>query len=359
MRHVLLVLALVATFPFAVQAQGHPNPAAAVDSLAQSLVDMGLTAGVGIAVLQGGEVIVSRGYGWADLENRVPATDSTVFRTGSLTKQFTAAAILKLAQEGRLSLNDDLNLHLPDFPTQGHRVTLRHLLNHTAGIRNYTALGQRWLSVQPLELSHEELVALFRDEPFDFAPGEGWSYSNSGYYLLGMVIEAVSGVAYDAYVESELFEPLGLRETRYCWELPLIPNRARGYAFSSQGLENARPLGMSQPGAAGAICSSVRDLLTWERALRAGEVVGPEDYLAMTAPDGPPVEGGPTYGFGLARSGDGPRARIGHSGGINGFAAELVHFPAADLTVAVLANTSGGAASRALLGVIEVFFPEL
>ncbi len=338
-------------------AQPHPDLTTAVDSVAHELVRTGVAAGLAVTVVRGGETLLSKGYGFADLENEVPATDSTVFRIGSVTKQMTAAAVMHLVEEGALSLDDELTDHLPDFPTQGHRVTLRHLLNHTSGIRNYTALGARWFAVQPLELSHDELVALFRDEPFDFEPGAGWSYSNSGYYLLGMVIEAVTGKGYDEFLEETFFRPLALEETRYCWEGPLIPRRARGYAFTPEGFRNAPPLGMSQPGAAGAICSSSRDLAVWDQALREGRVVSEEGYRRMTTPEGLPEEGAPAYGFGLIRSGTGPREAVGHSGGINGFSSHLVYYPEADLTVAILANTPGGAPTRILEVVAASFLP--
>ncbi len=322
---------------------------ATVDSIATSLVERGVTVGLSVSVLHEGEVVFSRGYGLADLENGVPATDSTVFRIGSLTKQMTAAIILRLIEDGRISLDDELTDFLPDFPTQGHRVTIHHLLNHTSGIRSYTSLGARWVELHPLSLSHDELVALFRDEPFDFAPGEGWLYNNSGYYLLGMIIEEVTGMDYDEALREMLFEPLGLRESRYCWDEPIIPNRARGYQPTAEGPRNAAPLGMSQPGAAGAICGSTRDLVRWDAALRSGAVIPEEAYLQMSTPSGIP-EGGPPYAYGLLRDEFEGVERVHHTGGINGFNAAMAHFPEADLTIAALVNLNGSGAGQMVAG---------
>ncbi|TVP53823.1 MAG: class A beta-lactamase-related serine hydrolase, partial [Gemmatimonadales bacterium] len=206
-----------------------PGAPQALDSLGQATVDSGRSVGLGLGVFHAGEPVFSEGFGWADLEHRVPVTDSTVFRIGSVTKQFTAAAILRLAEEGALSLDDELTRFLPDYPTGDHPITVRHLLNHTSGIPNYTALGAAWLSGITLDRSHDEMLALFQDEPLDFEPGQRFAYSNSGYYLLGMVIEEVTGRPYDEFMEEDIFEPLGLRDTSYCWERPIVARRARGY----------------------------------------------------------------------------------------------------------------------------------
>lgn len=326
----------------------------ALDSLARSLVESEITVGLGIGVYRYGRPVFSRGYGLADLEHGVPATDSTVFRIGSVTKQFTAAAILRLREEGRLSLDDELTRFLPDFPMQGHRVTIRHALNHTSGIKSYTGLGERWQRVMPLDLTHEELLALFRDEPFDFAPGTGFAYNNSGYYLLGMIIEELTGMGYDEYLQEAFFGPLGLRDTSYCWERPLIPRRASGYQRVEGEIRNAAPLGMTQPHAAGALCSSVRDLLRWEQALRGGEVISSESYRRMMTPEALPEDAGMQYGFGLYLGElDGVR-KVEHGGGINGFNALLSHYPEEGLTIVTLVNLNGPGAQRAGEGAARI-----
>src|SRR4051812_10761683 len=211
MRHSIAFALLVAVTGVA-HAQDRSGRAlvAYVDSVANAAVAHRRTPGLAVAIVKGGKTVVAKGYGYADLENDVPATAETVFRIGSLTKQFTAAGVMRLPEQGKLSLDDTLQKFLPNFPTQGHRVTNLHLLNHTSGIKNYTTLGPKWQRVMRLDLVPDSLAALFATEPFDFNPGDRWLYDNSGYFLLGMVIEKISGKAYGQYVQDELFTRLGL-----------------------------------------------------------------------------------------------------------------------------------------------------
>ncbi|TVP50061.1 MAG: class A beta-lactamase-related serine hydrolase [Gemmatimonadales bacterium] len=350
----VLILALLAPGALhALQAPAQAPPQSppqgavqALDSLGRAVVESGRSVGLGLGVFLGGEPVLSAGFGWADLENDVSVTDSTVFRIGSVTKQFTAAAILRLVEEGALSLDDDLTRFLPEYPVGDRRITLHQLLNHTSGIRSYTALGAPWMSGITLDRSHEEMLALFQDEPFDFEPGEGFAYNNSGYYLLGIVIEKATGRAYDEFLQEAFFEPLGLRDTSYCWERPILPRRARGYQPGPDGVRNADPLSMTQPYAAGALCSSVRDLAAWDRALRSGEVVSPDSYLRMTTPEGLPGGAPMQYGYGLVTGAFEGHPVVEHGGGINGFNALLTHYPEADLTIVSLVNLNGPAANQ-------------
>lgn len=313
---------------------------ARIDSLAEATLADGRVAAVGIGVKRGDDLLLAEGYGSADLENAVPATAETVYRIGSITKQFTAAAVLQLVEEGRIGLDDPMTDHLPDYPTRGHEVTIRHLLTHTSGIKSYTSL-EEWRETMRLDLTDEELVAFFRDEPFDFAPGERFQYSNSGYYLLGMIVEAASGESYRDYLDRHLFEPLGLTGSSYCDERPIIPHRAEGYQVEDGELVNDEPLSMNHPGAAGALCSTVPDLLAWSEALREGRVVSAASYERMATPatlhDGSTAR----YGFGLQLGDLEGHRHVSHGGGINGFNAWLAHFPDADLDVVVLSNTNG------------------
>lgn len=318
---------------------------ARIDSLAASTLEEGPVAGLGIGVKKGDQLLVARGYGLADVENNVPATAETVFRIGSVTKQFTAAAIMQLVEEGAIDLDAPMTEYLPDFPTQGHTVTIRHLLTHTSGIKSYTGLAE-WEPQMRLDLTDEELVALFADEPFDFAPGEEWSYNNSGFYLLGMIVEAASGLTYRDYLDQRLFGPLGLSGSSYCDESPIIPHRAEGYEPEDGRLVNDSPLSMNQPGAAGALCSTVLDLLSWSTALRSGDVVSPESYRQMTTPATLNDGSATSYGFGLGVGDLEGHARVQHGGGINGFNTMLAHYPEAELDVVVLANTNGPHADR-------------
>jgi CubicO group peptidase (beta-lactamase class C family) len=311
-----------------------------VDSVATAAIAAQRTAGVSVAVVKNGRTILAKGYGFADLENDVPATAQTVYRIGSVTKQFTSAAIMRLVEQGKLSLDDTLQKFFPSFPAQGNRVTVRHLLNHTSGIKSYTSLGPKWARVMRLDLAPDSVVALFANEPYDFKPGDAYRYNNSGYFLLGMIIEKLSGKTYAQHLQDELFTPLGLKSTVYCDQAPLIKHRAQGYATRpGGGFINAEPLSMTQPYAAGSLCSTVNDLVVWTQALAGGKVVSPASYTLMTTPgllnDGKPL----TYGFGLGTGMLGGHRQVSHNGGINGFISEVHHYPDDSVITVVLTNT--------------------
>jgi D-alanyl-D-alanine carboxypeptidase len=310
-----------------------------LDSTAAAALAAWPGVGLSVAVVRGRDTLLLKGYGRADLENDVPATPATVYRIGSITKQFTAAAIMQLVEQGKIALDDTIQRFLPEYHAQGHHVTVRELLTHTSGIKSYTSLGPAWTRTITLDLSHDSLVALFQDVPFDFEPGTRFLYDNSGFYLLGMIIERVSGEPYADYLAHHLFEPLGLRATRYCDARPLIPHRARGYERDSAGFVNASPLSMTQPFSAGALCSTVGDLVAWTRALDAGRPVTAASYAAMTTPATLADGSHTAYGFGLAIGELGGHRKVAHGGGINGFLTELDDYPADSLTIVVLTNS--------------------
>lgn len=313
-----------------------------IDSLAEATLESGPVAALGIGVKRGDDLLLAKGYGLADVENQVPARAETVFRIGSITKQYTAASIMQLVEAGEIGLEDPITKFFPDYPTQGHEVTVRRLLNHTSGIRSYTGL-EAWRPKRTLDLTDQELVDLFKNEPFDFEPGESYLYNNSAFYLLGMIIEVVSGESYRDYVKAHLFEPLGLSGSMYCDEQPIIPWRAEGYAIEDGNLVNDAYLSMNQPGAAGALCSTVPDLLVWTAALRSNEVVSSESYAQMTTRgtlnDGSDIG----YGFGLGVGEFEGQPTVSHGGGINGFVTMMAHYPDSDLDIVVLSNTESGA----------------
>ncbi|MGE0556081.1 MAG: serine hydrolase domain-containing protein [Gemmatimonadales bacterium] len=322
-----------------------------VDSLAAAKIAAGPLAGIQIGVARGGKVIFARGYGMASIELNVPATTRTVYRIGSVTKQFTAAAIMQLVEQGKVSLDDEITKYIPGFPTQGHKVTVHHLLTHTSGIKSYTSLPS-WEKQQLLDLTHDELLALIANEPFDFAPGEQWRYNNTGYYLLGMIVEKASGQPFDEYLEQHIFRPAGMPSSSYCHERSIVPNRAQGYEAKDGELVNDGHISMNTPGGAGALCSTVTDLIRWTDALSKHRVVSAESYRTMTTPasfgDGQTTLGRPgqrggdvSYGYGLMLSKVDGHRRVAHGGGINGFRTQLAHYPDDDLVVAVLINSGG------------------
>ena len=293
--------------------------------------------GAAVAIRKGGEVIHARGYGLANVEWDLPIATDTVFRIGSVTKQFTAAAILKLAEAGKLGIDDPIERHLPDYPVGERRITVRHLLNHTSGIKSYTGLPNFFRELSQKQLPLPEMIAVFKDLPPDFQPGEKYLYNNSGYLLLGAIIEAVSGQDYASFLTETFLTPLGMASTRYLDDRTITPKRAAGYERSPE-LVNATPLSMRWPYAAGALGSTVTDLLRWDKALHGGEVLSPASYTAMITPATLKDGSATGYGFGLGIGRYRDLGNIAHGGGINGFVCGLTHWPAADLTVALLSN---------------------
>lgn len=297
--------------------------------------------GAQVAVWKNGRPILSRGYGVAERETGRAVDSTTVFRIASVTKQFTAAAVVRLAEEGRLSLDDPLADWVPEYPTGEHVVRLRHLLTHTSGIHDH---GEPWTERPEESLSREGLLAFTRGRPLLFSPGERHQYSNMGYLLLGMVIERASGRSYAEYVRAALEAPLGLASISECPDTP-APRHARGYRITDDGLGPARAISMTQHFSAGGLCATAEDLVRWSHALIAGHVVSAASVREMTTP--PAVRSGTTpYGFGLGMGDPGGVHRISHTGLIAGFASELAYYPEHDLAIAVLFNTESSPPSR-------------
>jgi D-alanyl-D-alanine carboxypeptidase len=313
--------------------------AARIEAIVQRHMQLPGAVGLSVALARGDEVVYSRAFGLANLEFPAPVDGETMFRIASTTKQFTAAAILRLAERGKLGLDDPLMGFLPDFPTHGQDITLRHLLTHTSGIPNVTDLGRKWSDLAARELSHEEMLALWKDLPLDFVPGERWKYSNSGYYLLGMVIETVSGQSYGDFLRAEFFEPLKMTRTRLDSNAELIQDRAQGYASANGVFRNDRLIGMSQPFSSGALLSTAGDLVRWQTALVGGRALKPESYEEMKLPfllaDGSET----SYGLGLFLSPVAGHPCVWHSGDIFGFNSALAYFPEGKLSIAALSNS--------------------
>ena len=324
-----------------------------LDSLARSFLAERATPGLSVFVLRRTDTLLLRGYGFADLENDVPATPRTVYRIGSLTKQFTAALVMQSVREGRIALDDTLQRFLPAFPTRGYRVTIRHLLTHTSGIRSFTSLPETRRTLR-LDVPHDSTIATIAAQPFDFPPGERYLYNNSGYFLLGSILELSSGLPYDRLVRERLAGPLTLEDTRYCFVQPLVSRRASGYQRTGAGFVHAEFNAMAQPFAAGGLCSTVLDLVRWTRALWAGRVVPSADVIAMATParltNGPSTR----YGFGLGVDSFEGHRRVMHAGAIDGFTSVLAHFPDDTLTIAILTNSQDATPGQLLDGLARL-----
>jgi CubicO group peptidase (beta-lactamase class C family) len=303
-----------------------------LEEVVDSLAAKGFTGSVLVA--KGDEVLLNKAWGQANLEWDIPNTPATRFRIASITKQFTAAAILLLEERGKLSVEDPVQKYLPDAPASWSTITIFHLLTHTSGLPDYAALPP-YRSVGPL--TPAEVVARFRDTPLDFVPGERWNYSNSGYALLGFLIEQVSGKSYAEFLRENIFMPLKMDDSGYDLSRDVILRRASGYRQTTAGTVNAPYLDMSLPYAAGGLYSTTGDLLTWTRALFGGRVLSAASLKKMTTPVPQSPNG---YAFGLNVQSVQGRTVIFHAGGINGFTTTLAYYPDTHVTIAVLSNVA-------------------
>jgi D-alanyl-D-alanine carboxypeptidase len=295
--------------------------------------------GAAIILRKNGKTLFRKGYGLADLELQIPVEPDMVFRLGSITKQFTAVSILMLAEQGKLALQDEITKFLPDYPVQGRKITVEHLLTHTSGIQSYTDMPE-WLSMWRKDFTLKELIDLFKDKPMQFEPGQHWAYCNSGYILLGAIIEKVSGQTYEEFVDSRIFKPLGMKGSGYGNTERVISRRIPGYQMGKNGFINAPYLSMTQPYAAGALLSTVDDLAVWSDAVFLGKLIKKE--LLDKALKSYRLQDGESTGYGYGwfiADFDGHRS-IEHGGGINGFTSYEMTFPEDGIFLAILTNSA-------------------
>jgi CubicO group peptidase (beta-lactamase class C family) len=288
-------------------------------------------------VIQDGKVLLRKAYGMANLELGVPMAPDMVFELGSVTKQFTAASILLLQERGQLRVEDEITRYLPDYPTHGQTITLENLLTHTSGIPSYTGLPE-WFPHIREDLKPADLIALFKDKPLEFNPGERWAYDNSGFFLLGAIIEKVSGKSYERFVEEEIFQKLGMTHSRYGHPEEIVPRRASGYSKNDQGFRNADFISMNHPYAAGSLMSTVDDLAIWDRAL-GGETLLKKASLDRMFTAYKLKSGLSThYGYGMGVFDFEGRRILQHGGDINGFTTDVTRVPEERLFIAILSN---------------------
>src|SRR3984957_17979708 len=236
-----------------------------------------------VLVARGETVVLDKGYGFANLEWNIPNTPTTKFRLGSITKQFTAASILLLEERGKLKTDDPVKKYMADAPAAWDKVTIYNLLTHTSGIANFTSFPD-YASTETAPTTPEKLVARFRDKPLEFQPGEKWNYSNSGYVLLGYLIEKISGTPYAQFVQENIFAPLEMRDSGYDSSAAIIKHRASGYTPSDKGPVHAGYIDMSIPFSAGSLYSTTHDLLRWEQGLFGGKLLSAASLKKMTTP---------------------------------------------------------------------------
>lgn len=318
-----------------------PSPDEIVDRTLRALVKEGYP-GVSVLVARDGKVLLRRAYGMACVEHGVAATPETKYRIGSITKQFTAAAILRLQEQGKLSVHDKLSRFLPDFPRAGE-VTLHHLLTHTSGIHSYTDKPD-FLATVTVPTRPDALIQSFKDDRYDFDPGQRWLYDNSGYFLLGYIVEKVSGVSYADFLAKSFFEPLAMKSSGEHNSHDVIRGEAYGYAWENGRVTKPLNWDMSRAGGAGALYSTVDDLFLWDEALFGGKVVSPASVQAASVPvvtaedtERSKDEG---YGYGLAIGRTRGLRTISHGGGLQGFRSHLLRFPEEHFTVVLLSNSA-------------------
>src|SRR5690242_13232765 len=248
------------------QEKPQSDPAARMEQIIQSYVADHKFMGA-VLVARDGKMLLDKGYGFANLEWQVPDTPTTKFRIGSITKQFTAASILLLEERGKLKIDDPVKKYMPDAPAAWDKVTIFHLLTHTSGIPSFTGFSD-FPTRQLQDMTPQQLVDWFRDKPLEFEPGTKWNYSNSGYVLLGYLIEKISGQSYAGFVQQNIFTPLGMKDSGYDSNSAIIERRAAGYSPGKNGEpENAGFVNMTIPLSAGALYSTTEDLLRWEQGL--------------------------------------------------------------------------------------------
>ena len=302
-----------------------------------------------VLVAENGKVIYKKGFGLANMEWNIPNAPDTKFRLGSITKQFTAALILQLVQEGKIKLDGKLSDYLPAYRKDtGERITIHQLLNHTSGIPSYTGLAHFMEQVSRNPYEVDDFVKKFASNDLQFEPGSKFAYNNSGYFLLGAIIEKVTGQTYEQALKAKILDPLGMKNTGYDHYGTIMEKRASGYVKLPDGYKNAGYLDMSIPYAAGSMYSTVEDLYLWDQALYTDRVLSPESKALMFKPHLSEY----AYGWAItnARMGTGDESvlKISHDGGINGFSTSIVRIPAQKHLIVFLDNTSQGGSLQRL-----------
>ena len=307
-----------------------------------------------VLIAKDGKPLLAKGYGYANIEWQIPNTPQTKFRVGSITKQFTSMLIMQLREQGKVKLEDSVCVYVAPCPEAWRPVNLHHLLTHTSGIPTYT--GQKaWREKMMVPLTTDQVMAFVRDLPLEWVPGEKYAYNNSGYFLLGLVVEKVTGKKYEDALSEMILTPLGLKDTGYDWSRTVLPKRASGYSGRGQALDNAAPLDMQQPYSAGSLYSTVEDLLKWDQALYATTLL-PESAKSLMWT---PFKNNYAYGWGIAEPDAklfGGHKRVAHGGGINGFSSMIIRLPEPRLTFIVLSNNEGGNAANIARDLASIYF---
>jgi D-alanyl-D-alanine carboxypeptidase len=343
-RSAVAAVALVApiTQPSAIAQAPNQDLVVTVDAVVEAVRSARSIPGVPVVITRGDEVLIAKGFGFADVESALPITPSTVFQIGSTSKQFTAAAVMKLVEMGRCSLDDSIVDLLPGLSPDWRDVRLRHLLHQTSGVPDFLFHPKFAEMDREPSSSADELRALIVQQPLQFQPGTRWAYSNSNYTLLAALIEKLGGKPYEQFLQEQFFARLGLRSIHECLPQHQAANEARGYIVRDKKVRRAPLENLNLARGDGSLCGSAEDLAQWANALANGKVVTPASYEQMST--AAPVRNGytPPYGFAvslLALSSQHPK--VSHHGAMFGFTGMLSHYPKQDTTVALLTNRGG------------------
>lgn len=342
-KSIKLIAVCFTTLLFAFNAKAQ-DKAKQIDQLLSKYNEYGQFNGSAL-VSENGKVIFKKGYGFANMEWNIANQPDTKFRLGSISKQFTAFLIVKLAEDGKLKLDVPISTYLPDYPkANGDKITIHQLLTHNSGIPNYTSAPNFFKEKSRNPYTPEEFVKTFSGLPLEFTPGERFQYSNSGYFLLGYIIEKISGKTYEQYLQEIILTPLNMTNTGYDHNEPILKNRAAGYEKQGKKFVNSPYLDMSIPYAAGSLYSTVEDLYLWDQALYTNKLLSEKAMESLFKPYIKAGDGAYGYGWFLeeAQNGDKPKLKIiEHGGGINGFNTVISRIPA-DKNLVVLLNNTGG-----------------
>ena len=321
-----------------------PQNATSVETRLDSIASAAFPAGqpgAAVIVVHGGSILLRKGYGLASVELGVPITPEMVFEVGSISKQFTASAILLLAQEGRLALTDDVRKYVQDITPSAQPITIEHLLTHTSGLANFTELDE-WRPLQRLDVAPRELIAMISRAPRSGAPGDRFAYSNSGYFLLAEIIERVSGQSYAEFLEQRVFRPLGMSRSSVDDKRRIVAGRALGYERRGGAVVNAGYLSLTHARGTGSIASTIDDLARWDAALYETRILTPPSKTAAWRPFRLTNGSTTTYGYGWFLAELDGRAMQLHGGVISGYSAAALRIPDERVFVAILSNVGSG-----------------
>jgi D-alanyl-D-alanine carboxypeptidase len=329
-----------------------------VDAIVKEAMAKRHIPGASVAVMKEGRPLLMKGYGFANIELNVPATSSTVYEIGSITKQFTATVVMMLIDEGKIGLDDPIMKYLEGLPEAWSEVTVRHLLTHTSGIKSYTNLPS-FLANLRKDYKEEEIPRLSYAIPLEFKPGEKFAYNNSGYFLLGMILEKVSGKSYSDLLRDRIFSPLGMTSTRVNSLRDVIPNRASGYEWTGAGYKNAEYISMTQPGGAGVLVSTVQDMAKWDAALYGDRLLKKASLRQMWTPFKLNNGTASSYGFGWGINNRPGHRGVAHGGGIPGFTTDIRRLLDDRLTVVVFTNSGSANPGSIAESIAEAYVPAL